>query len=446
MEDLGQLRDGHLFYASAQLDHECFKLAPSGAQVTTESATVEPASTEPNTRWHEEGENTVLRLIANGGVRAQVHRSSDIGVKKGWFWEHWPWMGHCGWVDTKEEAMRLASCGWVTTENQASQPQPEKEVKEPATQSTGDPAPEPQYRIPEVGEMIQEGDEIKDDSCPTGWRKTGIRCKVIKAKIRRPIDAGQPAPSTPAAKLSESSTLIARVRKAVEADIQQSFTNALTPDRGYDEVPISNTMEVIQPIADLCESRQARIAELEKERNKLLGFYEEIVRYLGHDLALKEIRELRAERDKWKSNHDNQVNLRRTLMDRPDLGDRAKRVQQMAGQLDSERQKREAAEKERDGLMRNPDISTCSKGHHFRTIASHPAKSEREWYCPNCMAAELSTLRAENAELRKDKERLDWVADRACPLRITPSGEAIYGSGPGTFRAAIDSAKAKGEQ
>lgn len=34
-----------------------------------------------------------------------------------------------------------------------------------------------------------------------------------------------------------------------------------------------------------------------------------------------------ADRDAWKASHDNQVNLRRMLMDRPDLGDRAKSIQ-----------------------------------------------------------------------------------------------------------------------
>jgi hypothetical protein len=37
---------GRIFYASAQLDHECFRGAPSGAQGATKQATVEPASTE----------------------------------------------------------------------------------------------------------------------------------------------------------------------------------------------------------------------------------------------------------------------------------------------------------------------------------------------------------------------------------------------------------------
>ncbi len=43
----------------------------------------------------------------------------------------------------------------------------------------------------------------------------------------------------------------------------------------------------------------------------------------------KEKEELTKERDKWKASHDNQVNLRRILMDRPDLKERANLVQKL---------------------------------------------------------------------------------------------------------------------
>lgn len=44
------------------------------------------------------------------------------------------------------------------------------------------------------------------------------------------------------------------------------------------------------------------------------------------------------ERDKWKASHDNQVNLRRTLMDRPDLKDRAKRMTELLSYLSASQQ------------------------------------------------------------------------------------------------------------
>ena len=51
------------------------------------------------------------------------------------------------------------------------------------------------------------------------------------------------------------------------------------------------------------------------------------------DPYIKRIREVEAERDQWKANHDNQVELKRALMDRPDLGDRAVTVQKITAQL-----------------------------------------------------------------------------------------------------------------
>lgn len=55
----------------------------------------------------------------------------------------------------------------------------------------------------------------------------------------------------------------------------------------------------------------------------------------------KRIVELEKERDMWKSNHDNQKNLKSQLMDRPDLKDRAnsiwrlhKRIAELEGKTD----------------------------------------------------------------------------------------------------------------
>lgn len=42
-----------------------------------------------------------------------------------------------------------------------------------------------------------------------------------------------------------------------------------------------------------------------------------------------EIEALKAEAAKWKANHDNQVKLKSLLINRPDLGDRAPRIQKL---------------------------------------------------------------------------------------------------------------------
>ena len=43
---------------------------------------------------------------------------------------------------------------------------------------------------------------------------------------------------------------------------------------------------------------------------------------------------LTAERDHWKANHDNQVRVKQSILDRPDLQDRAKKVQDIIAERD----------------------------------------------------------------------------------------------------------------
>ncbi len=54
-----------------------------------------------------------------------------------------------------------------------------------------------------------------------------------------------------------------------------------------------------------------------------------------------EIEDLKAEAAKWKANHDNQVKLKSLLINRPDLGERAPRIQKM---LDENAKLRAAAD------------------------------------------------------------------------------------------------------
>jgi hypothetical protein len=54
-----------------------------------------------------------------------------------------------------------------------------------------------------------------------------------------------------------------------------------------------------------------------------------------------EIEALKAEAAKWKANHDNQVKLKSLLINRPDLGDRAPRIQKL---LDENAKLRAAAD------------------------------------------------------------------------------------------------------
>lgn len=64
----------------------------------------------------------------------------------------------------------------------------------------------------------------------------------------------------------------------------------------------------------------------------------------------------------------------------------------------------EQAKRERDALLRHPDISTCTAGHRFRTIESHPAKSEQEWHCPHCLVISLAEATKQWDEAREQLE------------------------------------------
>lgn len=56
-----------------------------------------------------------------------------------------------------------------------------------------------------------------------------------------------------------------------------------------------------------------------------------------------ELERVTKERDQWKANHDNQVAIKAALLDRPDLKDRAKRIQELIAERDTaRRQLREA--------------------------------------------------------------------------------------------------------
>lgn len=75
-----------------------------------------------------------------------------------------------------------------------------------------------------------------------------------------------------------------------------------------------------------------RFAKLKAERD---GFLKQFTDELSANAGTHALMEsLEAERDKWKANHDNQVKLRQTLMDRADLGDRARRMEALIQERD----------------------------------------------------------------------------------------------------------------
>ena len=49
----------------------------------------------------------------------------------------------------------------------------------------------------------------------------------------------------------------------------------------------------------------------------------------------------------------------------------------------------------------------CPNGHTFWAHSSHPAKSEQEWFCPNCLYSENIDLRKQVEKLRQDVKDLN---------------------------------------
>lgn len=56
-------------------------------------------------------------------------------------------------------------------------------------------------------------------------------------------------------------------------------------------------------------------------------------------LLRTQLAEMTRDRDRWKAAHDNQVELKRIISSRPDLGDRAPRVEKLFAELADARHK-----------------------------------------------------------------------------------------------------------
>lgn len=77
------------------------------------------------------------------------------------------------------------------------------------------------------------------------------------------------------------------------------------------------------------------------------------VRILQRDFSIDDmipvpvrfLKELATEAEKWKNNHDNQIRIKRTLMNRPDLKERAVLVQELFAEINNLRAKIEFLKK-----------------------------------------------------------------------------------------------------
>lgn len=123
---------------------------------------------------------------------------------------------------------------------------------------------------------------------------------------------------------------------------------------------------------------------------------------------------LRKERDMWKANHDNQAELHRAIKDRPDLGDRAKRVQALIAERD-----RAVRALVRSGFV--------DQGAEEWTP---PVNTEwaKEYHRAEKAEAEVARLRAELAELRSSPAYGDKAA-RAEVVRLRDCCARLEGDG-----------------
>lgn len=85
--------------------------------------------------------------------------------------------------------------------------------------------------------------------------------------------------------------------------------------------------------------------------------------------ALAYAAQLKQERDTWKANHDNQVKLKAAIASRPDLGERAAKVEEMAGEI-------ERLARERDGLVTSCNLRDAEVEGLMKRLAD--ATAERD--------------------------------------------------------------------
>lgn len=121
------------------------------------------------------------------------------------------------------------------------------------------------------------------------------------------------------------------------------------------------------------------------------------------------IESVTAERDAWKASHDNQVNLRRTLMDRPDLGDRAKRMQELLAERDAARADAAAMREAIVYYLESPANDSDPRS----IKALNALKDVAETNNPGApLLAELAQLREKvkdlHASLNQDPDALDF--------------------------------------
>ena len=137
---------------------------------------------------------------------------------------------------------------------------------------------------------------------------------------------------------------IAADMKLVAADEwRDAAVKAITAlERGYEALgdfakpPFDGSIEAgVWAISMRCAAAEKRVAELEKEASK---HEDQCMTFMNQRTDAEH------ERDQWKANHDNQLEIKRAVLDRPDLGERATLVQKLITERNALRERCEKAE------------------------------------------------------------------------------------------------------
>lgn len=128
-----------------------------------------------------------------------------------------------------------------------------------------------------------------------------------------------------------------------------------------------------------------------------------------------EVRRLQSERDMWKANHDNQVELKRILTDRPDLGDRAASMQKLRADLAAANERAEKAAREgiahyKRANLAEADLARCTAG---GLLDVHAICDQRDKF-EAALAARDATIARLESEIATAREYGDsWMKEAA---------------------------------
>jgi hypothetical protein len=152
---------------------------------------------------------------------------------------------------------------------------------------------------------------------------------------------------------NEKETPIARLRRVAGARVNVAERAEAMAQAAYRDGFFENERELKELACDIRETIDDFMAVANDEIDEAIARL---------SAAERENERLALERDHWKANHDNQVKLRAALMDRPDLQERAAKVQAMEAENDRLRASIEGALRITSLWLLGDDVSPEHEG------------------------------------------------------------------------------------